>query len=107
MVSADRYAQISRPISRYMYNDMIIVFVRTLCGSLISIQVDRQETILDMKRILYRNRQGSIHSIQLKYKGRELEDEKTVADYKIENGVTIDRITHLRELIYEPVGEDE
>ena len=90
-----------------MFDDTITVFVKTLNGSLISIRIDKQDTIWDLKRLLYQNRQGAVHSIQLKYKGKELQDEKTIANYKIEHGTTIDRITHLRELLYEPVGDDE
>jgi uncharacterized ubiquitin-like protein YukD len=91
--------------TRFMSN-IITVFVKTVQGSLISITINEYDTIIELKRMLWRNRQGSMHSIQLKYKGKELQDEKTLHDYKIENGTTIDRITYIRDLIYEKVSVD-
>jgi uncharacterized ubiquitin-like protein YukD len=93
------------PQSRFMSN-IITVFVKTLQGSLISIKINEYDTVIELKRMLWRNRQGGVHSIQLKYKGKELEDEKTLHDYKIEDGVTIDRVTYMRDLVYEKISLD-
>ena len=93
---------IYRP-NRYMSNE-ITVFVRTLTGSLVSVQIDQFDTIIELKKQLRRKGQGAIHTIQLKYRGEELEDYISLFQYKIKEGVTIDRITHLSELQYERVA---
>lgn len=100
-----RHQQMYMPQSRFMSN-IITVFIQTLRGSLISITINEYDTVIELKRMLWRNHQGSVHSIQLRFKGKELEDEKTLHDYKIENGTTIQRVTYMRDLVYEKVSVD-
>ena len=59
------------------------IFIRDMKGNTKSIDVNKNDTILDVKR-----KYGYINNV-LKYEGKVLSDNKTISFYEIDDGDTI------------------
>ena len=65
------------------------LFVKTLTGKTISLEVGPNETIINVKDIIA-DKEGIPHEQQrLIYAGRQLEDDWTLGDYFITDGTTV------------------
>lgn len=62
---------------------MVQIFVKTLTGMTITLQVESEETIESVKRKIEAHEKIPPHLQRAFFSGNELEDGKTIADYNI------------------------
>lgn len=74
----------------------IALFVKTLTGKTITVRVDRTASIMDLKLALQDKEGIPPEQQRLIYAGKQLEDERILADYDIQNESTIFIVLRLR-----------
>jgi len=76
--------------------DYILVHVKTLTGKTITIRVNRNRTVLFLKR-LFQDKEGiPVDQQRLIFAGRQLEDGRTLKDQNIQRDSTLDFVQRLR-----------
>lgn len=80
------------------------VFVKTLSGSLCIIKVSSNTTIEELKQLYYDKYGTPVDLQRLIFLGKQLEDNKTVADYNINTGSTLHLVLRLRGGMYHEVS---
>lgn len=73
-----------------------VVFIKTLIGKTIVLDVKPDYTIEDIKELAYDQEKIPIDQQRLIFKGKQLEDYKTLEQYKIENESTLHYVLKLR-----------
>ncbi|BAM39859.1 ubiquitin [Theileria orientalis strain Shintoku] len=91
--------------SRDKHNDLNLVSnvrgglnltVETMQGKSIQVQVSQNETVLDVKKKLEEEQTIPVDQQRLIYKGKLLENEKTIADYGIKDNEVLQLVLRLR-----------
>ena len=72
------------------------VFVRTLSDKSIRLEVQPQYTIYHIKQMIEERENVSVPEQRLIFGGKQLEDERTLADYQITDGMTMHLVLRLR-----------
>lgn len=65
----------------YYFSDPYNIFVKTLTGRTIEFDMNRTDTIRDLKVKIWDKEGNSLDSQRLVYQGRQLEDDFTLEDY--------------------------
>ncbi|XP_039256160.1 polyubiquitin-like [Styela clava] len=71
------------------------VFVRTLTGKTITLEVDGTDTIESLKQQILEKEGTPVHQQRFIYAGKQLEDGRTLDDYGIQNGAILHLILRL------------
>ena len=72
------------------------VFVRTLQGTSFPLSVSGDDTVLSVKRKIQNKENIPAMEQRLIYSGKQLDDERTLSDYKIENDATLHLLLRLK-----------
>ncbi|XP_039122193.1 ubiquitin-like [Dioscorea cayenensis subsp. rotundata] len=75
---------------------MMTIYIRTLTGKSIQLQVENSDTILNIKHKIKEKQDIAIEEQRLVFSGKQLEDDWTLADYQIQSGSTIYLVLRLR-----------
>ncbi len=65
------------------------IFVKTLVGKSISIKVESDNTIEDLKKKIQNQTKMSSNRQRLIFGGKQLENYRTISSYRIKNGFTV------------------
>ena len=76
--------------------NQIQIFVRTLTGRTMSVEVNPDDTIESLKEKLYDEEGIPVEQIRLIFGGKQLENHRTFRDYNISNESTIHLVLRLR-----------
>ena len=74
----------------------MLITVKSATGKKINLNMEPDNTILQVKQAIQEKDGFDILQIKLLYTGKPLQDEKKLADYKIEAGSTIHVLYNLR-----------
>ena len=75
------------------------IFIKTLSGKTVSLEVEQSDSILEMKQKI-QNKEGiPIEQQFLSYVGKTLENEGTLSDYNIQKESTLQMFLKLRGMI--------
>jgi len=74
----------------------INIQIKTATGKIFIININPHETILKLKKQIYRSQDVSLDSQRIVYGGKQLEDHKRICDYNITNESIVHIILRLR-----------
>jgi len=72
------------------------IFVKTLSGKTITIEIEESDTIENLKKKIQEKEGLPAEEQRLVFAGKQLEDTRTLADYYIKNGNSIHLVIRLR-----------
>ena len=79
-----------------MSSTTIQVFVKSLTGKTVAIEMEHAGTVAELKRKVHVKEGIAVDQQRLVYAGKQLEDERTIEDYGIGNETTIHLVLRLR-----------
>ena len=77
-------------------NNTFPIFVKTLTGKTFQVNVESSDTVYNLKILIYLLEEIIPDQQRLIYEGKQLEEQKTMADYKIEKETTLHLVLRLR-----------
>ncbi|KAM0935603.1 putative Ubiquitin-like domain-containing protein [Dioscorea sansibarensis] len=75
---------------------MMTIYVKTLTGKSIKLEVEKSDTVWNIKSKISEKEDISIEEQRLVFSGKQLEDDRTLADYEVQAGSTIYLVLRLR-----------
>jgi ubiquitin C len=78
------------------WNNTFPIFVITLTNKIIPVNVKSSDTVYNLKELIYQFGEIEPEEQRLIFKGKQLEDHKTMADYEVEKGSTLHVVLRLR-----------
>jgi ubiquitin C len=78
------------------WNNTFPIFVITLANKIIPVNVKSSDTVYNLKELIYKFGEIEPKEQRLIFKGKQLEDHKTMADYEVEKGSTLHVVLRLR-----------
>jgi ubiquitin C len=78
------------------WNNTFPIFVITLVNKIIPVNVKSSDTVYNLKELIYQFGEIDPEEQRLIFKGKQLEDHKTMADYEVEKGSTLHVVLRLR-----------
>ena len=76
--------------------NQFIVFVKKITGQIIQCPIDPNATIAELKAMVNKAEGTPVNAINLVFVGKQLEDNKKISEYKIENQNTVHMVIKLR-----------
>ena len=80
------------------------IFLKTLSGKTIILDVEKNDSIYNVKQKIQKIKRVNIHPYQqrLIFNGKQLEDNRTLSDFNVQKESTLDLLLRLRGGVYDP-----
>ena len=80
------------------------IFLKTLTGKTIILDVEKNDSIYNVKQKIQKIKRVNIHPYQqrLIFNGKQLEDGRTLSDFNVQKESTLDLLLRLRGGVYDP-----
>ena len=80
------------------------IFLKTLNGKTIILDVEKNDSIYNVKQKIQKIKRVNIHPYQqrLIFNGKQLEDSRTLSDFNVQKESTLDLLLRLRGGVYDP-----
>ena len=80
------------------------IFLKTLTGKTIILDVEKNDSIYNVKQKIQKIKRVNIHPYQqrLIFNGKQLEDSRTLSDFNVQKESTLDLLLRLRGGVYDP-----
>ena len=80
------------------------IFLKTLSGKTIILDVEKNDSIYNVKQKIQKIKRVNIHPYQqrLIFNGKQLEDNRTLSDFNVQKESTLNLLLRLRGGVYDP-----